>query len=71
MVEMNQNIINGLLPCPWCHKVPCLHRSCYGGYFLLHSCDVIKINMGKGRKKELIEKWNNGIISIQKNKGAH
>lgn len=48
-----------LKPCPWCGKVPILHRS-YSKYLLLHNCDVIKSNIGwKKSKRELVELWNN------------
>ena len=49
--------MSSLLPCPWCGEIPNFHQS-YGKYFLLHSCEVIKLTLGKRRKKELTEKWN-------------
>lgn len=46
-----------LRPCDWCGKTPVLDKG-YGTYALLHTCDAIRTNMGRGKKEDLIKKWN-------------
>jgi len=47
-------------PCPFCGETPKLYKSNWK-FSILHACGVVKTNMGRMRKKEIIEKWNTRI----------